>query len=637
MTKKIFNLDNILSALLSMYLTFIIVFSFRINSYVYYLCPLLFLFFLFSSKKMFSFLEKKSLRTQTKENQNISLKELILYALLIFSTISLAIIFYFPSNTSPDIVFQFNQAITNKYSDWHPVFHTLIFYKIPTLFYKGYISCTIFQGLFVGLILLYFAKFCRKYFLTCKQTIFVLLLFLANPSFFSMVTTPWKDIPFSYCVMLGTMFLIEIFITKGKWLDSTKNKILFILMSFGVVFFRHNGIVSFLLMIILLTIFYKNKRKFLIIFTIIFLIARSIITGPIYNHFKVAPNGGYGEMLGVPLNQISYIYNTGGKVNKKELKVIKRIAPLEDFKKYFLKSNFNAIKWSGNYNDKYVSKHYKDVLKAWYSMAIKNPIKAVESYIYVTNPIWKIDGNINFIYSYGKNRTTSILINYNSIVCNSFLKIFVVDVGNGLLFILISLMLMIKKFKTNYKAYIPYVLAISNVLVIMLLITGGEVRFVYSSILASYPLVIYSLKKYPKERVKKVSKENVVYQFLKYSIVGFIAAVVNISMLYVFTDMCKINYIISNVIAFILGLITNYILSKKMVFKNEEIKNGKLEFLIYAIIGVIGLILDTLILFLLVSKFKMYYMLGKIISTFIVFIWNFGARKIFYKLFGGKL
>ena len=48
--------------------------------------------------------------------------------------------------------------------------------------------------------------------------------------------------------------------------------------------------------------------------------------------------------------------------------------------------------------------------------------------------------------------------------------------------------------------------------------------------------MLYSLKKYPKEKTKKVSKQNVLYQFFKYSIVGAIAAVVNISMLYIFTE-----------------------------------------------------------------------------------------------------
>ncbi len=121
-------------------------------------------------------------------------------------------------------------------------------------------------------------------------------------------------------------------------------------------------------------------------------------------------------------------------------------------------------------------------------------------------------------------------------------------------------------------------------------------------------------------------------QFIRYGFVGGIAAIVNIGMLYVFTDMFHIHYIVSNVLSFTLGLIVNYILSKKFVFSNNVSISKISEFTIYAIIGVIGLGLDTLLLWLFTEKIALFYMVSKIISTIIVFIWNFGARKVLYKV-----
>ena len=117
----------------------------------------------------------------------------------------------------------------------------------------------------------------------------------------------------------------------------------------------------------------------------------------------------------------------------------------------------------------------------------------------------------------------------------------------------------------------------------------------------------------------------------KYFAVAIVAAIVNIGMLYFFTDVCGINYLISNIFAFSLGLFTNYILCKKYVFKNSNL-NKPVEFLIYAIIGVIGLCIDTFFLFFFTSKLKIYYMLSKIISTVITFFWNYFARKVFYSI-----
>ena len=122
-------------------------------------------------------------------------------------------------------------------------------------------------------------------------------------------------------------------------------------------------------------------------------------------------------------------------------------------------------------------------------------------------------------------------------------------------------------------------------------------------------------------------------QFLRYIFVGGIAAVVNIGSLYVFTEVAHLYYLLSNVLGFILGLVTNYILSKILVFAKEEKFNKVIEFTIYAIIGVVGLGLDTLFLWLFTSM-GLYYILSKIISTALVFIWNFGARKILYVIAG---
>ena len=117
--------------------------------------------------------------------------------------------------------------------------------------------------------------------------------------------------------------------------------------------------------------------------------------------------------------------------------------------------------------------------------------------------------------------------------------------------------------------------------------------------------------------------EDTKLQFFRYLFVGGFAAVVNIGSLFIFKELLNIHYLIANIIGFILGLITNYILSKWLVFSKENDLNPVLEFITYAIIGVLGLGFDTLFMWLFTSIAGLYYMLSKIISTGLVFIWNF--------------
>jgi len=129
--------------------------------------------------------------------------------------------------------------------------------------------------------------------------------------------------------------------------------------------------------------------------------------------------------------------------------------------------------------------------------------------------------------------------------------------------------------------------------------------------------------------MKLVFKKSIIREFFSYFGVAIIAFLVNYLCLYILSDVLEINYIISNIISFVFGLTINYILSKRYVFKNDNI-NKKAEFLIYTFIGVIGLLIDTCVLWFFTEKIHIYHMISKIISTGITFIWNFVARKIFY-------
>ena len=128
---------------------------------------------------------------------------------------------------------------------------------------------------------------------------------------------------------------------------------------------------------------------------------------------------------------------------------------------------------------------------------------------------------------------------------------------------------------------------------------------------------------------------NWLIQLIRYFFVGGTAAIVNILFLYIFTDFFHLYYLFSNVLSFIFGLITNYVLSKKFIFK-ENVGNQGLEFVVYGLIGVIGLAFDTGLLYLFTSFLSFYYLISKIFSTIIVFLWNFAARKLLYVIWVKK-
>ena len=85
-------------------------------------------------------------------------------------------------------------------------------------------------------------------------------------------------------------------------------------------------------------------------------------------------------------------------------------------------------------------------------------------------------------------------------------------------------------------------------------------------------------------------------QLLKYGAVGGVAYCVDFGSLFFLTDFVKIHYLISAAIAFILGLSTNYALSVFWVFPKRTLEDKRAEFLIFSIIGVVGLGLNEIII-----------------------------------------
>lgn len=121
--------------------------------------------------------------------------------------------------------------------------------------------------------------------------------------------------------------------------------------------------------------------------------------------------------------------------------------------------------------------------------------------------------------------------------------------------------------------------------------------------------------------------EDTSVQLFRYTLVGGIAFVVDFSTLYIFTDFFGVYYLISAMIAFLLGLIINYILSTKWVFNRRIIKKKWFEFGIFLTIGIIGLCFNEFFIWFFTEQFYSHYLLSKVLATLFVYLWNFFARK----------
>lgn len=130
--------------------------------------------------------------------------------------------------------------------------------------------------------------------------------------------------------------------------------------------------------------------------------------------------------------------------------------------------------------------------------------------------------------------------------------------------------------------------------------------------------------------MKKIMGNKLFQQIIKFGFVGGSAFVIDYLIMIFLTEIVSINYLLSSIISFCISVIYNYIMSTVWVFEVDEEKSKTETFTMFIILSVIGLLINTAMMWLLVDATNMLpYQLAKIIATVVVMIYNFISRKIF--------
>ncbi len=145
--------------------------------------------------------------------------------------------------------------------------------------------------------------------------------------------------------------------------------------------------------------------------------------------------------------------------------------------------------------------------------------------------------------------------------------------------------------------------------------------------------------------------QKLLQQIIKFGFVGVISFVIdyltglvvlNVLMVLLSTDYFEFASLVASVVGFVVSVVVNYILSFKFVFERKEDLNKKTEFTVFVLLSVVGMIINSLIIWILVGPiyshssflqenlgYNLIYTGGKIFATAVVMVYNFVTRKIF--------
>jgi putative flippase GtrA len=130
---------------------------------------------------------------------------------------------------------------------------------------------------------------------------------------------------------------------------------------------------------------------------------------------------------------------------------------------------------------------------------------------------------------------------------------------------------------------------------------------------------------------ERFPRKSLVGQFLRYLVTGGLAFVADFGLFAICLYVFDWHYLLANLVGLVAGLVLNYALSIVWVFvacKRVLEKNKGLEFALFALVGIAGVGINQLLMYLMVGLFGWNEMVSKIVAAILVLMWNFGARKL---------
>ena len=128
--------------------------------------------------------------------------------------------------------------------------------------------------------------------------------------------------------------------------------------------------------------------------------------------------------------------------------------------------------------------------------------------------------------------------------------------------------------------------------------------------------------------VKDKKTQKLLIQIVKFVIVGGIATIIDFIIFFLLHELLKAPTLLSNITSFSVSVIYNYIASVKWVFDVKK-DNPKKQFIVFIVLSIIGLLINTTIVYVTIDILHWWSIISKVLATAIVMVFNFITRKIF--------
>ncbi len=289
-----------------------------------------------------------------------------------------------------DTIGQYYQAETGEYNDWHPVLHTLLYFGIPVLAGHGIGLATCLQILYFSLAFTYLIRVLYEE--GCPRLLIALTLayVLANPIALYFLIHPWKDVAFATFAAVLMAYYIRILSSKGQWLESKANALLFSIIAVACAYMRHNAIllVAPLVAIVLLRMSSSRKARAWVLSSIL---ALFIAVEALYCSMGITvPPRRTVETVGLPMTVLCNVMKERPEALPLETRqLMYSFAAPEAYENDYTAGEFNAIKAAETIDlDKADEMTRGDALRYLWQCLRYAPRESVDALAKLTCQVW---------------------------------------------------------------------------------------------------------------------------------------------------------------------------------------------------------------------------------------------------------
>lgn len=564
------------------------------------------------------------------------------------------LVIYYPGSVPHDGFTQLNMFFgVQDFTNHHPAFMTWLmgwFMQLGRFLGSdnlGIFSYVLAQSVFCAFAFALSIRYLRELKAPMWLQIAPLVYFALFPVWPAYAQAEIKDTLFTGFFVLYTLQLLLALKDSDDFFSKPSNVILLGASSLLLCMMRNNGLFIAVPVGILLILSVRRRPRIWAACSL----AGSLVLFWVYSSVLLpalgVKNGSIREALSIPFQQTArYIVEYGNDVTEAEKAAIDAILPYDKIARNYDPQLSDPVKRL--FREHSTKGELTTYLRAWFLMFFKHPDAYIQAtlnnyygYFYPDEPIEKMGmfqyyikgapvdtGYFSFGYTEAFNATRDAVKDYSYFFRQvpAVSLLYSPAAYTWMLIILCGLLLRKKRFK----ALVALVPALLTVLICCASPVNGLVRYMLP-VMATLPLLIgwtFSMLRPAEGAVGRPADAHTksMREMFRFAISGGVCILIEYGCMIVLKEAFQAHYLIAAGAGFLLSVAFNYLLCVRWVFTDTRSAGRKAQAL-FLITSLVGLAINQFLMWMLVDVFALYYIFAKIISSAVVMVWNYIAKR----------